>query len=210
MTGRSAFLAQPAQQLHPVHSRHLDVEHGEVGRVVDQRLQRRLAVRIDAGQRSPPPAARSRPRSGCCGRRRPARSLPIIGPALTGAEMTALGQPKPGGGFDGARALHYAGANPTGRPPRPPFHRGNGSLEKIREQSRAVLRPGRQGIDHPRRNPLESRHPAAGRGGRAPWRRAARQRRPAGRRDRQAHRPLGQGQIHRPRCRNREHDLVGQ
>ena len=28
--------------------RHLDVEHGEVGRIVDQRLQRRLAVRIDA------------------------------------------------------------------------------------------------------------------------------------------------------------------
>ena len=49
MTGKSALLAQPAEQLHPVHPRHLDVEHGKVGRVVDQRLQRRLAVRIEAG-----------------------------------------------------------------------------------------------------------------------------------------------------------------
>ena len=49
MTGKSHLLAQAAEQLHPVHPRHLDVEHGEVGRVLDERLQRRLAVRIEAG-----------------------------------------------------------------------------------------------------------------------------------------------------------------
>jgi hypothetical protein len=41
-------LAQPPQQLHPVHARHLDIEDREVGRVLAQRLQRGLAVRIDA------------------------------------------------------------------------------------------------------------------------------------------------------------------
>ena len=52
MTGMApiaAHLAQPAEQLHPVHLRHLDVEHAKVGRIVGERLQRRRAVRIDAG-----------------------------------------------------------------------------------------------------------------------------------------------------------------
>ena len=49
MTGKSTLLAQAAEQFHPVHARHLDVEHGEVGRILGQRLQRRLAVRIEAG-----------------------------------------------------------------------------------------------------------------------------------------------------------------
>ena len=35
-------------------------------------------------------------------------------------------------------------------------------------------------------------------------------RRPAGRRDRPAHRPLRAGQVHRPRRRDRKHGLVGQ
>src|SRR3712207_6915507 len=43
-----ALLAKPPQQLHAVHARHLDIEHGEVGRIVGERLQRRRAVRIDA------------------------------------------------------------------------------------------------------------------------------------------------------------------
>jgi hypothetical protein len=46
--GHGAPLAQAAEQLHPVHARHLDVEHGQIGRVVGQRLQRGLAVRIEA------------------------------------------------------------------------------------------------------------------------------------------------------------------
>ena len=45
---RPAHLAHPAQQLHAVHLRHLDVEDGEVRRIVGKGLQRRRAVRIDA------------------------------------------------------------------------------------------------------------------------------------------------------------------
>ena len=45
--GDGALLAQPAEQLMPVHPRHLDVEHGEIGRILGQRLQRRLAIGVE-------------------------------------------------------------------------------------------------------------------------------------------------------------------
>ncbi len=45
-----ALLAQAAEQLQPVHLGHLDVEHRQFGRVLDQRLERAFAVRIDARQ----------------------------------------------------------------------------------------------------------------------------------------------------------------
>ena len=48
MTGIELDLAHAPEQLHPVHARHLDVEHAQVGRIVGERLQRRRAVRIDA------------------------------------------------------------------------------------------------------------------------------------------------------------------
>jgi hypothetical protein len=67
------LLAQAAQQLHAVHARHLDVEDGEVGRVLRQPVERRGAVGIGRPG-SPRLPARWRPRSGCCGRRRPERS----------------------------------------------------------------------------------------------------------------------------------------
>jgi len=44
-----ARLAQPAEQFHSVHPRHLDVEHAEVRSIVGKGLERRCAVRIDAG-----------------------------------------------------------------------------------------------------------------------------------------------------------------
>ena len=40
------MLAQFAQQFHPVHPRHLDVEHGQIGRIFEQRLQSRFAIGI--------------------------------------------------------------------------------------------------------------------------------------------------------------------
>ena len=46
--GERGMFAQAPQQFHPVHARHLDVEHGQMRRVFEQRLQRRLAFRIDA------------------------------------------------------------------------------------------------------------------------------------------------------------------
>jgi hypothetical protein len=45
-----ALLAQPPEQLEPVHLGHLDVEHRQIGRILDQRLERAFAVRIDAGE----------------------------------------------------------------------------------------------------------------------------------------------------------------
>ena len=50
--GERGTLANAAQQLHPIHPRHLDVEHREVGRIFVERLQRCFAVRIDAGGES--------------------------------------------------------------------------------------------------------------------------------------------------------------
>ena len=47
-----AFLAQPAEQLHPVHPRHLDVEDGEIRGIFDERLQRDLAVGIETRDES--------------------------------------------------------------------------------------------------------------------------------------------------------------
>ena len=43
-----AALAQPLQQFHPVHARHLDVEHGEIDRPGGQALQRAFAVGVGA------------------------------------------------------------------------------------------------------------------------------------------------------------------
>jgi hypothetical protein len=41
-----ALLPQPPQQLQPVHARHLDVAYRDVGGIVSERLERRLAIRI--------------------------------------------------------------------------------------------------------------------------------------------------------------------
>ena len=41
-----ALLAYPAQQLHPVHARHLDVEDGHVRKTLVERVERRLAIVI--------------------------------------------------------------------------------------------------------------------------------------------------------------------
>ena len=46
--GHVGLLAQPAQQLHAVHARHLDVEDGEVGGLLGQRLERGGARRVGA------------------------------------------------------------------------------------------------------------------------------------------------------------------
>ena len=43
-----AALPQPLQQLHAVHPRHLDVEHGQVHRLGVERLQRAFAVGVGA------------------------------------------------------------------------------------------------------------------------------------------------------------------
>src|SRR5690606_29967147 len=43
-------IPQAPKQLHAVHAWHLDVEYREVWRVLDQRLQGRFAIRIDAGR----------------------------------------------------------------------------------------------------------------------------------------------------------------
>ena len=48
MTGIVALPAQLAEQLHAVHARHLDVEHGEIDRLRRQALQRLGAVAIAA------------------------------------------------------------------------------------------------------------------------------------------------------------------
>lgn len=42
-------LPQPPQQFHPVHLGHLDIEHRKIGRVLEQCLQRRFAIGIEAG-----------------------------------------------------------------------------------------------------------------------------------------------------------------
>ena len=46
ITGRSVFWRMPAQQLHPVHARHLDVEDREIRRARRQPFQRRRAVGV--------------------------------------------------------------------------------------------------------------------------------------------------------------------
>ena len=43
-------VAHAAQQFHPVHPRHLDVEHADVGGIVGERLQRGIAIGVDAGR----------------------------------------------------------------------------------------------------------------------------------------------------------------
>jgi hypothetical protein len=47
-----ARFAHPPQQLHAVHLRHLDVEHGKIGGVVGHRLQGDRRVRVDARHES--------------------------------------------------------------------------------------------------------------------------------------------------------------
>jgi hypothetical protein len=41
-----ALLAQALEHLHAVHARHLDVEHDQIGRILDQRPQRGIAIGI--------------------------------------------------------------------------------------------------------------------------------------------------------------------
>jgi hypothetical protein len=44
-----AALAEPAEQLHPVHARHLDVENGKVGRALCEAVQRACPVIVGLG-----------------------------------------------------------------------------------------------------------------------------------------------------------------
>ncbi len=44
-----APLAQPPQQLHAVHARHLDIEDGEVGRALGEAVERACAVVVSLG-----------------------------------------------------------------------------------------------------------------------------------------------------------------
>ena len=62
------------EQLHAVHARHLDVEHGEIDRLRGHAPSAPRRRRCSSARQTPPPRAPSTPRSGCCGRHRRVRS----------------------------------------------------------------------------------------------------------------------------------------
>ena len=206
MTGKSLFSRSRRSSSMPSILRHLDVEHGEVGRVLGQRLQRRLAVRIEAGdeafrlqrdrQRGQDVAVVVDQRDGD---RHWCDALPLPGRALAKGGSAALP-------FDAEARLRYARGMKRPLAGAEPSHfRGITGGDQS-----AVFRSCRIRASTRPRPCTGISAPPSWSSSRAPRRGHARQGRPAGRRDRQAHRPLGQGQVHRPRRRDGKHDLVGQ